>query len=282
MNFEMIKSDHSSQICTIKCLQEDVHIVWVSDLHGDSGHSKVKFLEKVLKDYPDSLIIVGGDHLDVMQNAGDKRGSKSDLDERFKKDTYINEVIDYNTEFWGKYAKRILAFFVGNHEMTQVRFYGIDITREIVKNLNSQFGTNIVLGDLAGYLKVRFNNSGRKYVKNIYYAHRPISGGTRSKGMLSVDLIKGRYPDADIWITEHIHDTWIKPIRQERLTQDGKIYFQTKWVLQMPTLKDEFSGPKRGYTHGKNYEASPIGVVVLKFNISKRLRVEPKYELIEE
>lgn len=259
-------------------------IIWVSDLHGDSPHSNLKFLEATLNKYPDSLLIIGGDHLDVMQNFGDRRASKSDLKKEFKREDYLNEIIDHNVRLWGKYAHRIIAFFVGNHEATQNRYHGIDLTRQIVKELNLRFSTNIICGDAAGWLKLRFILNKQKRTKNIYFAHRPISGGTRSKGMLSVDLIKGRYPDADIYIAEHIHDTWIKPERVEVLTPGGKVKYKVKWVLQMPTLKDEFKGKKRGYAHDKSFGATPVGLILLQFTLNhdKQIAFSPKYELMPE
>ena len=216
-----------------------------------------------------------------MQNFGDKRQSKHALKEEFTRDDYLNAIIEYNVKIWEPYAHRIISFFIGNHESTQIKFHGMDITREIVKTLNLKHGTSILLGDFAGYLKLRFDNGGRRFTNNIYYHHKPISGGTRSKGMLSVDLLLGRYPDADTYISEHIHDTWTKPERIESLDDNGIIKFKNKWVLQMPTLKDEFKGKKRGYTHEKSYKATPIGIIVLLFDVKKEgINLSPKYELV--
>lgn len=276
-----VKTNDSVFVSTLKTNKGEKNIVWVSDIHGDSTHSNHKFLDKIIHKYPGCLLIIGGDHLDVMQNFGDKRASKSSLDVRFKEDDYLNEIIDFNVERWGKYAKRIIAFFVGNHEMTQVKFHGIDLTREIVKNLNQKYDANILCGDVAGWLKLRFDDGGRYFTKNIYFAHRPISGGSRSKGMLSVDIIKGQYPDADIFISEHIHNTWMKPERVERLSNEGTLRYDTKWVLQMPTLKDEYIGRKRGYVHDRNFGANPIGLIVLQFQVSHSgVQFSPKYELV--
>ena len=42
-----------------------------------------------------------------------------------------------------------------------------------------------------------------------------------------------------------------------------------------------YKGKKRGYTHEKNYKATPIGVIVLLFDVKREgINLSPKYELV--
>ena len=99
---------------------------------------------------------------------------------------------------------------------------------------------------------------------------------------MSVDLLKGRYPDADVWICEHIHTSFTIPLKIESFNGKGEIEYKNKWYVQAPTLKEEFKGKKRGYVHAKVYEATPIGVVLLEFACNRESMevLQPRYELM--
>jgi len=282
MILENKKTDDSCQVIDFKKEGNELKIIWVADMHNDSKKSRLNFLKKIVKKYPKAYLIFGGDSFDVMQNFADPRAAKSALKDSLKRDDYINAVIEESCDFYKPFKDKILAFNLGNHEEVQIRRHGIDMIKMMVDRLNETTKHEIICGDLAGWIKIRHSRGNGKATKNIYFSHQPISGGTRSKGVLSVDLLIGRYPDADIWICEHIHTSWILPLKIERFVDNGSVKYQNKWYIQAPTLKEEFSGKKRGYVHAKTYPATPIGVVILDFEIS-RTGMEcmmPKYELL--
>lgn len=279
---ESKKSGDSCQVIDFKNEGKELKIIWVADMHNDSKKSRINFLKKIVKKYPKAYLIFGGDSFDVMQNYNDPRSAKSALKESLKRDDYINAVIEEAYEFYMPFKDKILAFNLGNHEETQIRHHGIDMVKMMVDRLNESTNHEIICGDLAGWIKIRNHRGSANYSKNIYFSHQPISGGTRSKGVLSVDLLIGRYPDADVWICEHIHTSWILPLKIERFDGKGNIKYENKWYIQAPTLKEEFAGKKRGYVHAKTYGATPIGIVILDFELG-RDRIEclqPVYELL--
>jgi len=283
MILENRKTYESCQVVKIKPESREFEIIWVADMHSDSKKSQKNFLDMIIKEKPNAYLVFGGDSFDVMQNIRDPRASKSALKDSLKRDDYINAVIEEAYDYFYPYREKILAFNLGNHDETQIRMHGIDIIKLLVDKLNAQISHEIICGDLAGWIKLQVYNTKTQYFsRNIYFSHHPITGGTRSKGALSIDLAKGRYPDADIIISEHIHTSFIHPFVTERFTGQHDLKYINRYYVQMPTLKDEFSGKKRGYIHAKRFEATPIGVAILNFTLSKSdLIIEtPSYKFL--
>lgn len=276
------KTSDSCQVVEFKNEGKLLQIIWVADMHMDSKKSQLTFLQKVIKKHPNAYIVFGGDGSDVMQNFGDPRQAKSAMKESLLRDDYINAVVEEAVDFYRPFKEKILAFNLGNHEETQIRRHGIDMIKLIADRLNENNTHQIICGDLAGWIKIRHDRHSSRTTKNIYFSHQPISGGNRSKGVLSVDLLKGRYPDADLWICEHIHTSFIIPLKVEKFTDKGKVEYKNKWYIQAPTLKEEFKGKKRGYVHAKTYEATPIGIAILEFELGRATMevLQPRYELL--
>ena len=260
-------------------------ILWFADAHIDNPKSKLNFIHKTIRENPDAFIIFGGDHHDLMQWKLDKRASYSALKHEHKTDDYFNSVIDSTrSEIIEKYKDRIICFTRGNHESMATRTLNFDFVKFLLS------GYNIPAGDFAGYIAVTYNQKGHKRRNILYYQHKPNSGGKRSKGMLSVDILKGNAPTANLYITEHIHDTWIKPETREILTPGLNVIYETLWFVQAPTTKDEFSGAKNGFLHEK-IQPSPttIGCIKLDYNFryinnnnnkNNKLEVKPNYILL--
>jgi hypothetical protein len=86
-----------------------------------------------------------------------------------------------------------------------------------------------------------------------------------------------------MYLTEHIHDTFIKPEYIEKFNrQTGNIYYDSKWYIQNTTLKAEYTD-KNGFHYLKGAKAiKPLGCVRLNFefnNFTKRLDVSPQFLL---
>ena len=278
MNFEIKKPWDSVVQVDIDSTQ--AKILWLNDLHLDSVHSDKTRLRKIIDENSDAFLIIGGDLYDVMQNTGDKRASKGSLKDLHKRDDYINSIVEEIVEFFTPYSNRILGFNYGNHETTQLKFHGIDITQWTVATLNAKNRTNIQLNDFAGYysfyLKSRYE---RTISYLIYFSHRPISGGMRSKGMLSADIIAGRNTAANMYISEHIHTTFAHPFVVEEFNHSAKsIVYKEKWYVQMPTTKMEHVGRKIGYHHERNYGNTWNGAILISLdekydNVNSKSRV---------
>lgn len=252
---------------------ESPDILWAADLHVDSLDTYRSKIKKIFDQHSQAKIVVGSDFADLMQNTGDKRSTKGK--DRYNVPEYINAVVDDLAAFFMPYAERIICFNMGNHELTQLKFYGVNIAQFIVNRINDLKGTNIQVNDTSGWIQLKTESVLQKiHTTLIYYSHRPISGGRRSKGILSSDIIAGQYPDADIYIHEHIHTSLIHPLSVEEINvRSGKRIKKNKWFIVMPTMKEEDQGARNSYHHQRNYEPTWIGMVLLK---SKMVYISPR------
>lgn len=261
----------------------EASIIWMADAHVDSVDTYRDKIKSILNAHPQSKIVVGSDFSDMMQNFGDKRASKGK--DRYNDMNYINSVVEDLISFFEPYADRIISFNLGNHELSAIKYHGVNVANWIAGRLNEKHKTNIQTNDFSGFFDIYFeankNNGKKRYT--IFYSHRPISGGARSKGILSSDIVSGRYPDASMYIHEHIHQSLIHPFTVEVLNSAGRRVKQNKWFIMMPTMKEEDLGAMNGHHHQRNYSPTFIGMVKIDIGVmSKRgvgyfLNVEPKY-----
>ena len=250
-------------------INEELKVLWLEDLHFENPDTDKTKLKKILDKNPDHLIGIGGDAFDLMDSFGDPRQSKGRIGKNGFTDNYVNDVLSMFVDFFQPYANRILCVNFGNHEGSFLKRYGTDIGAIAAAMLNDRTGSNIVCGDYAGYINFSFLRRGVKNdsrSKVLYYTHSSGSIGKRSKGTLAIDILKGQHPSADIIIWGHDHETLIKPESVETLSRNKqKLEEKFMWFISAPTVKDEFSGPKRGFHHEKNMGKRVIGVIEFSF-----------------
>jgi len=242
-------------------------IIWVADGHLESAKSKLKWMHKVFKDNPEAYIVYGGDNLDLMQGKYDKRGAKGDTPEHLNRSDYINAVVEeMRKELIEPYKDRLICFTKGNHNTSITRHHEVDIMKWLVEK------DDIQLMHTAGFILVEIKaRKGTNLTFPIYFQHHPPSGGKRSKGMLSVDLLMAEHPDAKCIISEHIHETFITPQTVERLNVRSKsLSYNTVWCIQAPTLKAEHEGKKEGFFHERiKKSATTIGAIKMDFELKR-------------
>jgi hypothetical protein len=253
----------SDNVLEFSTFNKKFSIIYISDAHLDSEKSKTKWLHKVLKENPDSYIVMGGDNHDLMQGKRDPRASKNALKESLKSSDYWNQVIKNSREEWvKKYKDRIICWNTGNHETSVLRNLELDFLDMLLDygELGNRLYTRgwIIISHVYGKMKYSFP---------LFFQHIPPSGGQRSKGALSIDLLLADNPDARCIISEHIHTTLTHPATVERLNLlTKKLEKKLVWLVSMPTLKDEGTGKKQGFYDEKiKRGATTVGVMKLKF-----------------
>lgn len=230
----------------LECIlpEDKFTILWVSDLHKDSEFSEWLKVKKYLDENPSSYLIIGGDSLDVMQFVNDKRGSKSSTTPEYQSSDYANKVISLTRkDIIEPYKNRIISWNRGNHDNSIIRHHNIDLLGLICQ-------TDVHIHEFSGYIILSIPNpaKGRHSSYVIHFSHAPFSGGIRSKGSLSIDIAKANYPSADMWITEHIHDGFIHPVRHEFYNRHSKtVIHQNKWYIQNIAAKQEQQGLRNGF-----------------------------------
>lgn len=269
--------------------KETFNILWLADLHFDNPDTNKSKLKKLIDNNPECYICIGGDAFDLMDGFGYPRQSKSRISKNNHSDNYVNDIVNNFIDFFAPYASRILCINFGNHESSYLKRNGIDLAQYVVSLLNANHGGNIVLGDYAGYIVLSFyynNDKKSKSSKVIYYTHSSGSIGKRSKGALAIDILKGQHPSADVIIWEHDHESLIKPETIEVLDRNrANITSKDMWFCSVPTMKDEFSGQKRGFHHEKNMGKRVIGGMKINFSflithLKISLIIEPQLKLV--
>jgi hypothetical protein len=227
--------------------QKKIRVVVISDGHFDNPHSQLKWLQNKLdNEFKDAYIIIGGDSIDVMQGKNDRRSDKSIITDKTRRADYFNAVYEYvKKEIHDRYNDRIITWNRGNHDNSIINHNEIDLISLICGDVTP-------VGAVSGYIHFQYTEKNHRCASSLlYYQHIPDSGGKRSKGMLSVDTIRGKFPDADIFVTEHIHNAWIHPEGVERVDSRCNVTKKIQWFIQNTTIKDEFDTDRNGFFHEK-------------------------------
>lgn len=213
-----------------------------SDRHWDSVKSNRALQKRHLSQAMErnALIIDLGDFFDAMQGRNDKRGSKSAIRPEHQRGDYFTALTETAAEWLTPYSKNILMLGKGNHETAITRHNEINLTWHLARLLNQNEGTNIHLGHYAGYMRFYFRQGKRTYLstKTVYYNHGSGGNSPVTKGVIQTNRRGAYLVEPDIIFTGHTHQTWIVPITRERMSAQGRVYFDQQWHVQVPSYKE--------------------------------------------
>src|SRR5690606_11081124 len=134
---------------------ENVHIIRITYngsldqrvlLSADRHHDSVKALWKLEKKHLDQAlaydapIIDAGDLFDAMQGKGDRRGVKADLRDEYKKENYLDALIEEAESFYGPYKEQFAVIGRGNHDSAIIKYHETDITRRFCRRIGCYVG----------------------------------------------------------------------------------------------------------------------------------------------
>lgn len=268
----MIKkiNEYTFQIKFKYNIKDTIKLAWFADIHFDSHYTNRKLLKQHLNKCleTNTYIILGGDTLDLMQSKFDKRSNKTELMKEYKENDYVNKILEDVYKFLLPYKENILLLCRGNHDNSFLDKYGIDCIKLLGEKLN------VEVGSYQNYIRLNFEDERGGGWKSllIWHSHSSGSIGQRSKGVLSVDILAGQI-DADIYITEHSHQTYIVPMSYERLDRFNKICYQDKNFLQVPTYEESWKN-KNNWWSQTNKSIRPIGHYLITFQYDKEKKIK--------
>ncbi len=244
------------------------YILLTSDRHHDNAHTN-NALEKQHLDLAlerNAPIIDIGDLFCAMQGRNDRRRSRDQLRaDLAEADNYFDLMLDEAEEFYAPYAHLFAVTAIGNHETSVRQHSGIDLTYNIARRMRDAGGQRWpYAGKYGGYIKLTFD-AGKTFSRYLKWFHGSGGGGPVTKGVIQTNRRAVIYPDADIIATGHIHEAWVVPIKQERISQRGKRSERIQWHVQCPTYKDEFSGGE-GWHVERGGPPKPLGCAWLKLS----------------
>lgn len=273
-------NDYTFQLKFKYNTKESIKLAWFADIHFDSHYTNRKLLKKHLDNCLETgtYIILGGDLLDLMQGKNDPRSNKSELKNKYKENDYVNKIMDDVIKFLEPYKKNILLLLKGNHDIKYTEKYGVDVINLVGDKLN------VLTGSYSNYIRINFElTSGNGGYKSflIYHSHSSGSLGMRSKGVLAIDIMAGKFPDADIYVTEHSHTSYIVPISVERLDRFNKVHYENKYFLQVPTYEESWKESKNNWWNMTNKGPRPIGHYLIEFKYDRQEKVKYNVSFIE-
>jgi len=244
-----------------------------SDRHHDSPHCnrelELEHLEQARE--RGGYVLDFGDIFDAMQGKYDPRRNYPDMREEYltamikKKVGYLDCIIDDAAKFYGPYADRWLLMAQGNHETAILSHNDIDLNQRLIGIMNQEHGTQINFGTYGGYIIFLFKIGKTQYERIVLkYFHGSGGGGPVTKGVIQSNRQAVIYPDADIVVNGHIHESWVVTLARERLSQKGVVERGYQYHVRTPTYKDEYRDGADGWAVEKGMPPKPIGAVWLR------------------
>lgn len=208
-----------------------------------------------------AIIVDVGDLFDVMQSKGDRRHTKGQLRKEYKKDNYLDAVVDEATEFYGPYGHLFAVLGRGNHD----ELIRTKLETDLLKRLANNIGTTT--GGYNGFVRFQFrraSGTGGRYSKTMFYVHGAGGGGPVTRGVIKTNRRATVLSSADIIASGHIHEAWCLENVQYDLSRQGKVRLRTQYHVQCPTYKDEFKNGI-GWAPANELSPKPLGAWWMRF-----------------
>lgn len=253
-----------------------------SDRHHDSKHCNLALVKEHLEKARErnAKIIDCGDFFDAMQGRYDPRRTYKEMQRKFLDrcldgENYLDIIVSDAAVFYAPYADLFLLIAKGNHETAIETHNDTNLTQRLVALLNKS-GGNIHTGYYGGYIKFQFTmNKTQRTSLNLKYFHG--NGGSSApvtRGVIQTNRQAVIYPDADIVVNGHNHESYIVHVPRERISDMGKVSHDIQWHIRTPGYKDGWADGAEGFDVEKG-SPKAIGAVWLRFFYkSHQIRIE--------
>jgi hypothetical protein len=219
-----------------------------SDVHWDNPHCDRAMHTRHLKESQarGAGIIDAGDFFCAMQGKFDKRSSKSSIREEHLCGDYLDALTRTAIDYWRPYADNLLVMGHGNHETSIRNRHEVDLTERLVSGLSTQTH-RVHKGGYSGWIVFRYKQDhGRSDTLTLWYIH-----GYGGGGPVTVDNIQAQrqmgYVDADILVSGHTHDSWVRDFSRIGLNKMYKPNQRLCEYAKLGTYKDEYADGAGGW-----------------------------------
>lgn len=266
----MITPSQSGAVTTIKV--DDLitgwqqEILFMSDVHFDSVQCNRDLLAEHLQEAVrrNAWIMIFGDWFDAMQGRFDPRRNMDELRPEYRRSNYYDFVVQDSTAYLWEYRNNLVVIADGNHETSVVKNAGTNLADRLVSNLRAG-GSNVVHSGYGGWvvLNLTQGGSGAKAVR-IKYHHGSGGEAPVTRGVIQTNRQAVYLPDADIVVNGHSHNNYIVPISRERVTTQGRQYYDIAWYIRTPGYKQGYADGSGGWEVERGGVPKPIGAVWCK------------------
>jgi len=108
--------------------------------------------------------------------------------------------------------------------------------------------------DLSGGAK-----KGPRCSVNLKYYHGAGGNAPVTKGVIQTNRQATYLPDADIVVNGHNHQAYNLPLVRERLSAQGKQYFDLAYYIRTSGYKQDYGDGSKGWAVEKGFGPAPIG-----------------------
>jgi hypothetical protein len=275
----------------LKTIASNVHMVDVGDVnaewqqwfmlsgdrHHDSMYCDREWEQRQLEEAKErnAIIIDVGDVYDIMQGKFDPRKDYSELRPEYKKTNYLDSVLEESVGFYAPYADHFGVIALGNHESEVERRMGTNMIDRLASGLRINHGAQVQAGGYTGYVLLRCKINGTKTCTlKLKYQHGKGGNAPVTRGVIATNRMAVEFPDADIVVSGHDHNSWLVPIRQEIVTSQGKISGRIQWHVRPASYKDAWGyGSDRGFDIEKG-SPKPVGCIWMRMFVENGQRAE--------
>ena len=261
--------------------------VWVllrSDAHHDSPYCdrKLETAHLDLAKERHAVILDAGDTFDAMQGKFDPRRTLDDVRPEDRTADYYGSIVTHAAEDYLPYAKQWVMFGKGNHETAVLDKANTDLISNLVYRLNTEGSAGIVSGAYAGWVRLMFKvHSTKRTTYRIRYHHGSGGAAPVTRGVIQTNRQAVFMPDADVIWNGHNHQSYVLPIKRERLTHQGRVCSDLAWFIRTPGYKNEWAHGE-GYAVEKNTGPTPLGCAWLRFCVdgTSKLRMQAIQDVV--
>lgn len=238
-----------------------------SDAHHDNlhcdHHLERRHLDMALE--RGAGILDFGDLFCAMQGKWDKRADVEQLRPELVSAKYLDRLVDYNADFYRRYAANWILLARGNHETSIERHHQTDLTERLAEHLRLAGGQHVHAATYSGWVRFQFNRGDRVSKKRILrYTHGYGGGGPVTRDVIQTARQAVYLGGADLVVSGHTHDAWELPIMRETLDHTGQPQLEEMAFVKIPGYKDEFSSGQ-GWAVEKGMGPKPKGAYWLRF-----------------
>jgi predicted phosphodiesterase len=244
-----------------------------SDRHWDNPDSDWEMQLRHMKQARErgAMIIDAGDFFCAMQGKYDKRSDKSKVRNIHQRTDYLDSLVNTAADFFAPYQDLFAVVGQGNHETAILKNHETNLTERFIERLNAGKDHKVKMGGYGGFIKFKFKNNakGAKRAVLLHYFHGYGGGGPVTKGVIQSYRQAVYMPDPDVIISGHVHEQYIFPIEQVRLTPKGRIYQRRQYHVRIPTYKNEYKDGFGGWHIETGKGPKPIGAWWMKLTVRR-------------
>jgi hypothetical protein len=242
--------------------QGEFRMFITSDVHFDSAHCNRKQFFKDL-DYAlrlDADIFIVGDLFDAMQGRFDPRRDMSHLRPEYRREDYYDAIVKDTAKQLAPYAHRIAMISKGNHELSVLKNASTDLLSRLVEMLNTS-EHEIKIGGYGGVMLLCYQDK----VCPIKYFHGSGGEAPVTRGAIQTNRQAVFLPDFQVILNGHSHHAYWIPITRERVSNDGKHYFDIQHHVRTPGYHMSYGDGSGGWEVTRGGVPKSLGGATLFF-----------------